>query len=284
MANTNFFDDETRAHIMRVKGTFSIQDQEYISSFTPLLEELRAYRISPEVFKQIQRITESIRPFIDAIEKIQKPFLDLAEKAFRVTRPYFAMKRLGEAQFVFWESMTEDFIEGLISTDNTDTVLECYEKQDNYQKSNKIIEACHIHPFIAPNKDLFKQTIEAYNGGHYNLAVLGFFVIIDNMLSTVSNNTTSKNSIRYQAILDKVENHVPFNNDDYVVITLYFTFKHTADTFYCSSQFGEDSEPSLLNRHWVAHGRSEKEYTRLDCIKLIYFLYGILLLGKIANE
>ena len=61
------------------------------------------------------------------------------------------------------------------------------------------------------------------------------------------------------------------------------TFNTFAKSFYETIPFS-DEEPQLLNRNWIMHGRSQREYKRIDCIKLLRFLYGIILVDYIDSQ
>jgi hypothetical protein len=63
-------------------------------------------------------------------------------------------------------------------------------------------------------------------------------------------------------------------------LALFMTFNATAISFYRTIPFS-DEEPDYLNRNWIMHGRSQSENTRIDFIKLLRFLYGIILINYI---
>ena len=55
-------------------------------------------------------------------------------------------------------------------------------------------------------------------------------------------------------------------------------------TFSTNQYKFDDPEPKILNRHWIMHGRSLRRKTKLDCVKMIRFIYGIILLDEIAQQ
>ena len=61
------------------------------------------------------------------------------------------------------------------------------------------------------------------------------------------------------------------------MFSLFYTFNKTVEIFTANSDF-HGKEPKGLNRHWIAHGRSRRKKTKLDCVKLINLVYGIILI------
>lgn len=61
------------------------------------------------------------------------------------------------------------------------------------------------------------------------------------------------------------------------------TFEKTMELFSTNFDF-KGEEPKELNRHWIMHGRSRRRKTEHDCVKLIYFIYGILLIDEFGKK
>jgi hypothetical protein len=74
------------------------------------------------------------------------------------------------------------------------------------------------------------------------------------------------------------------SEDEYSLFSLYLTVDSTMNTFAASSDFGKEKEPAYINRHWTMHGRAERRKTKMDCVKLLRFLYAIILLDRIEKE
>lgn len=64
--------------------------------------------------------------------------------------------------------------------------------------------------------------------------------------------------------------------------SLYYTIFDVIRSFTDSSSFDE-TEPTLLNRHWLMHGRTNREYTLVDCIKILSMIYGMLLVNGLIE-
>lgn len=264
----------------------------YFNNITPALEAMaktfEQYRdiskqlaenlISPliEFQKRIAEITEPLAEFQKNIVTIVTP---LAE----YTKVLSAIKLLGENQFVFWDYISKDFALGLLQAEDVnDFMLEYYIRNDS-KKYKETIQACKSNKLIKPYKKLFSQSISAYNRNQYHLAIMGLLGIVDGLLSDISEKSGTHIESRAKAITDKLSDNIELSNDDFSIWFLYSTFTDIIKSIGASAPF-DGEEPELLNRHWIMHGRTKKKFSQLDYIKIINFIYGILLLDKISNE
>ena len=81
----------------------------------------------------------------------------------------------------------------------------------------------------------------------------------------------------------KLEDNEEIENDEFSVFALLITFRETMESFSHNSDF-KKKEPKNLNRHWIMHGRSRRRKTKLDCIKTIRFIYGIILIDELSKK
>lgn len=130
---------------------------------------------------------------------------------------------------------------------------------------------------------LFSQSVEAFNDRKYNLAVVGFTSVFDGALSNVSGMTDTNINKRLDPIIKKLEEKEDIDNAEYAILALLLTFQKTMGKFTLHSDFSH-KEPSYLNRHWIMHGRSQKRRTKIDCIRLINIIYGLILINQLAND
>ena len=117
----------------------------------------------------------------------------------------------------------------------------------------------------------------------YDIAAVGFTAIIDAVLSEATQNPTHRPKDRYSAVLDKLMAEEFVADEEHATLILFMTFNASEKSFYETIPFS-DEEPQLLNRNWIMHARSQREYTRIDCIKLLRFLYGIILVDYIDSQ
>ena len=235
------------------------------------------------ITEALQKYTEMMRPIKEATESFKAQLGDIAAKAAEATRPFLAIDKFKGAQYVYWDFISRDFMEEVIASENVNKTLRVYESQNKYQKSKSLIERCLQHPFIAPRMRVFEQTVGAYHDGQYDLAAIGLIAVIDGVLSEASSNLTHKPFDRCKAIFDKIAHKNALDSDEYAIMSLGLTYQAMVDTLYKTVPFSE-KEPKYLNRNWIMHGRSKRKKTQLDCIKLINFLYGIILIDELSRK
>ena len=140
-----------------------------------------------------------------------------------------------------------------------------------------------MHPLLQQHTQLMEQAFHAYESGSYALAILGMLATIDALLSNVSGMINSTGMMqRINSILDKLSQKIPVTKrelkDAYLVCTTAITLKGLT----INRNFDEP-DPEGINRHWLMHGRSCREISRLDCIKMLRLINGILLMHELAE-
>lgn len=219
----------------------------------------------------------------NALSAITNKFAELAKNIEEWSRPYRAIQTLANSQYVFWDYLDEVFIDTVLESKNINKTLRILNSKANYAETMNIISKCLESSHIKPYEKLFLQSVNAFKHGDNELSILGFISIIDGLLSDVSYNSTTSVYKRADAILNKIENSEAIENDDYAILSLVMTFRDTMESFSKNESF-DNPEPKNLNRHWIMHGRSRRRKTKLDCIKMIRFIYGIILIDKLTRE
>ena len=255
-----------------------------IPDFSPFIEMVKAVRetMKPitEVVRKFDEIMQPIREFSKSVQ------LQLKEVAVAVSeslRPLRAAEMLGEAQYVYWNFMTNEFVDVIINSQNINETLGELIERDNFKAVDDTIEKCRTNPYMGNYTYLFDQSVAAFLNGQLDLAVTGFTSIIDGLLSDTSGNQTTRIATRANAIIEKLEENETVDSDEYALMILLFTFEKTMELFSASSDF-KGEEPKELNRHWIMHGRSRRRKTKLDCVKLVNFIYGILLIDEFGKK
>ena len=270
MSNHNPFENLNLPDFSAIGSVLAETTRQYQEMMRPMTDALQKY-------------AEMMRPIEEAAESFNTRFSEITAKAAEAVRPFAAIRKFEDAQFVYWDFMPRDFMEEVIASENINKTLRVYESKNKYQKSDVVIDMCLQHPFIAPHLRVFEQTAGAYHNGQYDLAAIGLIAVIDSVLSEASSNLTHKPLDRCKAILDKISKKDALDSEEYAIITLGLTFRAMFDTLFKTVPFLE-SEPKYLNRNWIMHGRSKKKKTRLDCIKLLNFLYGIILIDELQDR
>ena len=243
----------------------------------------RIYEQRTEWFQSIQEATQkhyaALQALIDASKQIEDIFKQISV-TINIPDSLKIVGKMGESQYVYWDYVTSTFVDDAINANDFEMFLLDYESKNNYEKSELLISECDIHPFLQQYQVLFLQCIECYRNEQYNIAAVGLTAIIDAVLSEATQNPTHKPTDRCGVILEKLKAADDVADEEYAVLTLSITFNSMVNSFYKTISFS-DSEPCFLNRNWIMHGRMQRELTKLDCIKLLRFLYGIILIDYI---
>ena len=234
------------------------------------------------VMEAVHSIQSALKPIVEAIEQYRPKVAEIGQALLQATRPLSAIRKMGEAQFVFWDYMTDEFIDAIVDAENINKTLREQLIRDRFSAVNKTIGKTLSSAVMQKHKRLYSQSVNAFCNGDSDLAVTGFTSVFDGLLADTSGNPTSRLGPRINAIKQKLDNDELLNHDEYATITLAMTLEKTLDSFSAPSDF-KGKEPKGLNRHWIAHGRSTRKKTKLDCVKMINLIYGLLLIGDIES-
>jgi len=241
-----------------LKDTLAVLNKTYAETFKPI----------SDAFKEINiQLEATFKPVREIFKKNKKSFMR-----------FDALRKLGKAQFVFCDFLPDGLVESIVSSKNIEnTILNMIDNNQEILDAN--IRALKNHKGLLPYELLCRQSFTVFENGSYDLAVVGFLSIIDGLLTDTSKSSTHKPTPRIEIILSKLDSYKECDKYGFSVGALYFSFSAAADVLFKYIPFTE-KEPMNLNRHWIMHGRSKREKTRLDCIKLITFMHGILLMSE----
>ena len=155
-----------------------------------------------------------------------------------------------------------------METNNVNKYLREYMIRERFQTVKNTIEKTLSCPKIQKHERLYVQSVKAFRDGASDLAVTGFTSVFDGLLADISNDPSASLVPRIKVIKEKLEKEELLTHDEYAILTFAYTFDKTLDSFSARSDFA-GKEPKGLNRHWIAHGRSTRKKTKLDCVKMI---------------
>lgn len=215
-------------------------------------------------YERIEPIITNLKPLISSITTLSE-IHRLAE-------------RMGEHQFVLTGRIPRRLIEKSASCD-LDEQLSKFCISD--EQVNSTVLKCGII-----NDTAFQQSIKALYGGLYNLSIIGLVSILDRTLSEKSGQIKNVNfNTRYKSIVRQIQEKGDLYLDDLEAedYLLFLTYPKALKLFGEDSDFTSE-EPALLNRHWIMHGRTTKEYTRLECVKVLNMIYGTIRLAELGEQ
>lgn len=251
--------------------TININANEIMKSMVPALK----------TFSEIA--SEAMKKIIDNREELSKAF----ENIKQALKPLRAIGILASNQIVYWDHLDSTLIEELINCgDNTsvEIVMEDYFSNDENFSIQKITDDTLYSLSEGYISNIYQQSIFLFNNEKYELSIVGMFVVVDYLLSFVSGNATTAISKRANEILSKLENNEEIDSTEYALLSLIYTFEKTTEVISARASFKEDTEPVSMNRHWLLHGRSERVVTRFDCVKMINYVYSIIIIKSLTSE
>lgn len=234
-----------------------------------------AYTPVQQTIKAINNIFSSLKPYYEKMRKI-------AAEVAVASRPLVALNIMTENQIVYWDKLPQEFVEGIIDAKKINAYLLSWYRKENFKKVEETIDNSINSSILKPYLKLYIQAIDAYRQKNNDLALLGFSAIIDGLLTDVSGNPTHSMIKRVNELINKIENDIDLDVIESSSFILIYTIEPMMESFASYAPF-DQPEPKTLNRNWLMHGRSHRRRSKLDCIKLINFIYGLILLDELNN-
>ncbi len=194
-----------------------------------------------------------------------------------------AVQKLAENQIVFTGDLTLELAQNICKSKNLCVIMEQYYTENNNCKINAVIERCQQAKKLSAYSSLFTQILIAYQHKHYQLACLGMLAVVDGALSDVSESKITSFKDRLQDIKRKISNKYKLTDLEKQLFCIYIAMNRFKESIFEYSDFSQ-AEPNNLNRHWLIHGRTRREYTNFDFIKTILWLDAIIFLDDKLND
>ena len=226
---------------------------------------------------------KNMKPIQEMVQEVMDNIRNFVRLIAERMRPIKALEPLADNQYIIWEYMDEEFVDMILSSNNINKTLRFYHEKEKYNSVYETAEKCCENIHDKTLQRLFNQAVRSFKEGNTDLAVVGFVSVIDGLLAVVNDSTSTRISREFKSLVQKLENEQVLDDTEYAIFSLFYTFNKTVEIFTANSDF-HGKEPKGLNRHWIAHGRSRRKKTKLDCVKLIKIIYGIILIDKHSKE
>lgn len=218
-------------------------------------------------------------PYQQYAENLQSIMAMFRAIGFKESEP---IKYFAENQFVCWHS--DDFVRDEIKkAENIDDCITSFYKDYCLEEVENGFKNFLEKDSGKRYESLLKQSLLAIEENQFDLGIMGLLAIIDSLLSDATleyENTNLKNRIK--KLIDKAGDKVLDSNRDLCAIhSLTDTLLSSVETLGDSISFLAE-EPQTINRHWIMHGRRRVAISKLDCIKVISILYGIILMQNVV--
>lgn len=259
------------------QNNWNLPDFSALTAITRAIQE--ALRPVVEI---AQRVQDTLRPIVEATAQYKEKIIATSVTFAKAVMAINAVEKMGEAQFVYWEVMDRDFVAALAETPNANKTLREFFVKEKFASTYLTVEKTKVHPLMKKHLRLYSQAISSFENGCNDISVNGLTSVFDGILSAVSGNSTHKLPVRVQAIKQKLEKEEILESDEHAMLTLAITLQKTMESFIQNAPF-DQPEPKGLNRHWIAHGRSTRRKTKLDVVKMINLIYGLLLINDLDS-
>lgn len=207
---------------------------------------------------------------------------EIKQKLEEAVLPLKATIQLAERQCVSLGQLDKKLADEIVRADDVDALIG--EKIALPERMDSIINKINRNPLIKPYEILFQQTINAYKTNAYDLAVLGFFAITDGLLSDITKDYRSTQiKQRVEKIVNANDIHIP-KDEAHIDSMIQQASVLLVTELLAKSEFFDREEPEALNRHWAMHGRTRAKKTKVDCEKLILYIYALLDMAGRAKE
>lgn len=229
--------------------------------------------------QMILQFREPIQRILSTIQSYSDIFKSYAKNLYQESKIIEVLKN---NQFTVWYIVEFDDsrMDTLDSNYVNEFMLAFFLANEN-QRLNKLIIDCREFTKNSTLNSLFEQASNSLLNDDYHLAIIGLTAILDSLLTSFSEDDTPKIKRRLDLIDKKLleKEDSSFNSDEINEFRLYYTVFYTIESFGATAPFSEP-EPVLLNRHWIMHGRTSREYTLIDCIKVLSMIYGMTVVGE----
>lgn len=246
--------------------------ENYIKNVVPVISSMQdTFAQYDEIFLKITKRFSEINALFAEVLK--------SSKTKAVTKCK-AIQKLGNSQLIWFDNLDDRLANDILDGKCMDTIITQHLEDTRYTEIDTIIRKSRQFSVLKEKKTLYSHCVSAYRKQHYDLACIGFIGIIEYLMPKISGDITTKSASHIQIILQKMETGASLNNVEFSFVAVFLSFETVIKSLFSFSKFSE-AEPSNLNRHWIAHARTQKAYNKLDCVKLINLIYGLLIIGSI---
>ena len=134
---------------------------------------------------------------------------------------------------------------------------------DDYKVTKSMIDSILQSKIREPLKELVRQCWDAFQGELYAVCSTSLLSVIEGVLSEFGDD---KQDVRMMRICQYHVDSFPADGST-IEKHVWISYNTFIRKLYEKSDFNS-SEPDVINRHWLLHGRSDYEQTEIDCIRL----------------
>ena len=245
------------------------------------------YENNNNIWANMQGIVKGIKAVAAALEEahtwyqnnieiISSALLSVADFAMWNT----VIDKLLENQIVFTDDIPQEIVQDIYNGANIEDIVCSYYFDSNEYNMERLISRCQQNEQVQKCGKFFDQIISAYRREHYLLACIGLFSLIDGVLADVSEITKTAFRCRFDAVREKIENEKKLSEIDRKTFCICRAFKSFDTSIFRDYYDFSIQEPQTINRHWDLHGRTRREHSKVDFLKVLLWLDAIIFLSS----
>ena len=100
----------------------------------------RIQEITRPALEALQNIQSTLQPIVEALEQYKPKVEEIGQVLLHVSRRFSAIEKMGDAQFVFWDYMTDEFVDAIVGAENINKTLREQLIRDRFSAVNKTID------------------------------------------------------------------------------------------------------------------------------------------------
>lgn len=243
-----------------------------------------------DILGNIQGFVRGIEIFADALEKAYTWYQSNADNISKYISAFadfgvwsVAINKLLENQIVFTDDLPQEIAKDIYNGTDIEEVVCSYYFGNNKCNMERVISRCQQNEQVQKYGELYDQIISAYRRDHYLIACIGLFSLIDGVLADVSEQTTTRFRRRLDVVRAKIGSEKKLSEIDKKTLCIYRAFESFDTSIFCDSDFSEQ-EPQTVNRHWDLHGRTHREHSKVDFLKVLLWLDAIIFSSSQAMQ
>lgn len=229
----------------------------------------RIQEITRPALEALQNIQSTLQPIVEALEQYKPKVAEIGQALLQASRRFSAIRKMGDAQFVFWDYMTEEYVDAIVDSENINKTLREQMIRERFSKVYRTIDKTLSSAVMHKHKRLYSQSVKAFRNGGNDLAVTGFTSVFDGLLADTSGNPAASLKPRINVIKHKLENDELLDHDEYAMITFAMTLEKSLDALsvydFRLVIFGDSDMIRKLqeigdNRIWIINSEDNIHY------------------------
>jgi hypothetical protein len=164
--------------------------------------------------------------------------------------------------------------EELPECENLNEKMVTFYSENDAEQFNIIIENIKTNLKFEHHIQAIEQAIKAYNARDYYACCYTLAPFVEGILA---HNSPNKNCMKSTIFFERTlrQSDARMLKKGYLLYGILLALEGFLHNYNDHASFEEGIEPEYLNRHWMAHGRMEKEICQYHCLQLFGAIWAL---------